>query len=281
MVLLMEVTKKDIVYVNTILPFGAAIAGRIKGARVIYHIHETSVNPEIFKQFLLFWVKACATEVIYVSDFLANEEPLNKPSHILWNAIEDDFRNKAEAHHSHGGQHSNVLMIASLKRYKGVDEYVEISRASPQLHFDLVVNASQKDIEEYFLDQVLPPNLTVYPAQQDIHPFYQRADVVMNLSRPEEWKETFGLTALEAMIYGLPVIVPPVGGIAEIVKDGLTGFHINGKYTNAITSCLRRLNSNPAHYQSISRRAAAHAATFSESPFIARSLRIIEKGSYS
>ncbi len=274
--LLFKVKKEDVVYVNTILPFGAAIAGKIKGARVIYHIHETSINPKVFKQFLLFWVKVCATEVIYVSNFLANEEPLDKPRHILWNAIEDDFRKKAEAHRRTGVESSNVLMLASLKKYKGVDEYVAIAAACPELDFDLVANASEQDIAAYFGQQKLPVNLTIYPAQRDVHPFYQRAKVVMNLSRPEEWKETFGLTALEAMIYGLPVIVPPVGGIAEIVKDGQTGFHFNGKDTRSIVSILRALKASPSRYQSISEAAAAHAATFSETHFLEQSLRMIE-----
>lgn len=281
LVLLRQVSREDIVYVNTLLPFGAAIAGRTKGARVVYHIHETSVNPLVFKQFLLFWVRICATEVIYVSDFLAQEEPINKPSHILWNAIEDRFRERAHLHPGKPGQHRRVLMVASLKRYKGVDEFLEITRACPELSFDLVVNASEQDIEEYFSDQALPVNLQIYPAQRDVHPFYQRADIVLNLSRPDEWKETFGLTALEAMIYGLPVIVPPVGGIAEIVKDGLTGFHINGKDTDRVVTQLRALSSVPALYQTISQQAAEHAATFSEAEFLSRSIHLLEQGGAS
>lgn len=275
LLLLIRVKREDVVYVNTILPFGAAIAGRIKGARVIYHIHETSVNPLIFKNFLLFWVRCCAAEVVYVSDFLANEEPINKPSHILWNAIGDDFREQAEAHRQHEWEGSNVLMICSLKRYKGVDEYVKIARACAELHFDLVVNASQQEIAAYFMGAALPANLTVYPAQSNVHPFYQRAGVVMNLSRPEEWKETFGLTALEGMVYGLPVIVPQVGGIAEVVRDGQAGFHYNGKDTDFIVACLRKLKNKPAHYQAVSRRAAEEAARFSASAFLARSIRMI------
>lgn len=278
--LLFRVKREDVVYINTILPFGAAIAGRIRGARVIYHIHETSINPKVFKQFLLFWVKACATEVIYVSDFLASEEPLDKPRHILWNAIEDEFRNKAAAHRRADGQLSNVLMLASLKKYKGVDEFVVIAEACPELQFELVANAAEQDIAAYFGERKLPENLTIYPAQGDVHPFYQRADVVMNLSRPEEWKETFGLTALEAMIYGLPVIVPPVGGIAEIVMDGQTGFHLNGKDTPAIVSTLRALKADPHRYRSISEAAAAHATTFSESHFLAQNLQLIERPAY-
>lgn len=278
--LLFKLKKEDVVYVNTILPFGAAIAGKIKGVRVIYHIHETSVNPKIFKAFLLFWVKTCASEVVYVSNFLAAKEPLGKPSHILWNAIENDFKNRAEAKRKTSWKFDNVLMLASLKKYKGVDEFVEIAKACPELHFDLVANASSEDISTYFDQQKLPDNLTIYPAQRDVHPFYQRADVVMNLSRPDEWQETFGLTALEGMVYGLPVIVPPVGGIAEVVKDGLTGFHINGKDTDSIVACLRRLYAQPSHYQDLSRRAAQHAGGFSESSFLDRSIGMIRKENF-
>jgi glycosyltransferase involved in cell wall biosynthesis len=217
--------------------------------------------------------------VIYVSGFLAKEEPLDKPSHILWNAIEDDFMNKAIQFRKPYWKTGQVLMVASLKQYKGVDEFVVIAKACHELHFDLVVNASENEITKYFSKSLLPSNLTIHPAQQNVHPFYQRADVVMNLSRPDEWKETFGLTALEAMIYGLPVIVPPVGGISEIVHDCLTGFHFNGKDTKSIVSALRALSTDPILFQNVSRPARAHAASFSERRFLDQSLQIIKKAS--
>lgn len=44
--------KTDVLYVNTVLPFGAGIIGKIKGCKVIYHIHETSMKPLILKKFL-------------------------------------------------------------------------------------------------------------------------------------------------------------------------------------------------------------------------------------
>lgn len=273
---LASVRKEDVVYINTMLPFGAAIAGKLKGAKVIYHLHETSVSPEIFKRFLLFWVKTCATEVIYVSNFLAHEEPVGKPSHTLYNAIGEDFREAAESCRRVGWNEGIVLMVASLKAYKGVDEMVAIARQGDTFNFELVVNASRESIEHYFAGQELPDNLTIHPAQKDVHPFYRRAAVVMNLSRPEEWKETFGLTALEGMIYGAPVIVPPAGGIAEIVRHFQTGFHIRGTATRQIIDCLERLRNDPARYESVSRQAADHAATFSEARFISGSLDIIE-----
>jgi glycosyltransferase involved in cell wall biosynthesis len=42
---------------------------------------------------------------------------------------------------------------------------------------------------------------------------------------PSEWYETFGLTIVEAFACGLPVIVPRLGAMAEIVEHGRTGLH--------------------------------------------------------
>ena len=265
----------DTVYVNTLLPFGGAILGFLRGARVIYHLHETSVSPEFFKRFLLSWVRWCATEVIYVSDFLARQEPLDKPHHVVWNAIPDAFLRRAAEASPSSGRLRNVLLIASLKRYKGIDEYVALAAYCPEFQFELVVNATTSEIADYFGDQRLPDNLTVYPAQRDVHPFYRRADVVLNLSRPDEWVETFGLTALEGMAYGRPVIVPPVGGIAEVVPDGRAGYHLTGSDTAGIAARLREWEAAPARYRSFCAGAREQAMRFTEPCFLVRIAGIV------
>ena len=271
-----RVNSSDIVYVNTLLPFGGAILGWLRGARVIYHLHETSVSPQLFKKFLLFWVRLCATEVIYVSDFLARQEPLDKPQCVIWNAIPEEFARRAAERTERRERPGRILLIASLKRYKGVDEYVDLAAFCPELSFELVVNASPADISTYFGDRTLPANLTVFPAQSDVHPFYRRADVVLNLSRPDEWVETFGLTALEGMVYGVPVIVPPVGGIAEIVPHGRAGYQLNGRDTAAIAGRLREWQNDPQLYKRHCAGAREQAAQFTEAHFLQRILSAVE-----
>jgi len=54
--------------------------------------------------------------------------------------------------------------------------------------------------------------------------------------------ESFPYVVLEAMSYGKPVIVTPVGGILEIVKHEKNGILIEPKNVNEIVSAIKRLD---------------------------------------
>src|SRR5690606_14650279 len=56
--------------------------------------------------------------------------------------------------------------------------------------------------------------------QQDPVPWLSAGDVFL---LPSE-QESFGLAALEAMACGTPVVASKVGGLPEIIEDGVTGF---------------------------------------------------------
>lgn len=273
--LLIYLKKNDVVYINTVLPFGAAIAGKIRGNKVIYHVHETSMKPLLFKKFLFGVVDLFADEVVYVSNFLADKEPVQIKKRVIYNVLEEDFVKQAISNKNKHKEEKIVLMICSLKSYKGVDEFLKLSMSNSGYLFKLVVNASDLEIESYFKDLKLPENLMIYPTQTDTHPFYREASIVLNLSDPKFWIETFGLTILEAMTYSLPTIVPPVGGVTELVTEGKNGYLIESKRIDQISDKLKELFENKELYKYMSSNAFERSEQYRLESFEKQSIEML------
>ncbi len=275
--ILLKARREDVIYVNTVLPFGAAIAGKLRGLRVIYHVHETSVKPAILKKMLFGIVEKTASEVIYVSNYLANEGLVNSvKSAVLHNAIEEDWYNQRIKVDKHHNQQKNVLMVCSLKEYKGINEYVRLAKSCPDYIFSLVMNSTEKAINDYFNGTELPNNLRLHDTQTNLHPFYAKADVVLNLSKPEGWVETFGLTIIEGMAYNLPAIVPPVGGITELISDGVNGYLVNSNNLDELKQKLELILENQTSYKALSSQAEAKFQQYREEYFIKNSLNFLQ-----
>lgn len=75
--------------------------------------------------------------------------------------------------------------------------------------------------------------------------YYSSADIF--ISTP--WYEPFGITPLEAMACGTPVIGSNVGGIKYSVADGKTGFLVPPNDPDALAAKVHLLTSNPALLQ--------------------------------
>ena len=99
----------------------------------------------------------------------------------------------------------------------------------------------------------------------------------MNLSRIDEWIETFGLTILEAMTFGIPVIVPPIGGPKEIVRNKVDGFQISSYDIETIANKIIELSKNPLLCEQISKNCVEQSAKFNFNNFERSIVEIINK----
>lgn len=259
--------RRDVVYINSILPFGAALGGYLRGATVVYHVHEVSVKPEPLKKFLLWALERTATKAIYVSQHVMDATHVSTPGEVVYNALPDSFLEKAMNAPQKNSDAFSVLLLCSLKKYKGVLEFVEAARRLPEVRFVLVANADSGSINTFFQNESLPANLEIHPATSNVHPFYANTDLVVNFSRPDEWVETFGMTALEAMVYGKPSIVPPVGGITELIEEGVQGYRISSYEIDRVVAAIDGLKANPELYASFSKNALHRAQSFTQSMF--------------
>jgi glycosyltransferase involved in cell wall biosynthesis len=71
--------------------------------------------------------------------------------------------------------------------------------------------------------------------------WYRSADVVA----AAPWYEPFGLTPLEAMACGVPVVGTAVGGLTDTIVDGHTGELVPPRDPRALGLTLRTLLADP------------------------------------
>lgn len=130
-----------------------------------------------------------------------------------------------------------ILFVGRFDRQKGVDVLLEAVAALTDQAFACIIGSYVVDRlstrPQYenvrFCGWLSPPQ---------IEAFYQSADVVVI---PSRW-EGFGLVAVEAMRAGVAVIASDVGGLSEIVDDGVTGVLVPSDDVNALMEVLRDLS---------------------------------------
>ena len=265
----LNLSQDAILYVNTLLPFAAGIWGRVHRRRVIYHLHEVSLSPRLLQNFLTFVVRKCADHVIYVS----NEHQLRLPiSGVSKTIISNPVSTKIfECSKFHSYQYKKsglfeVLMLASPRDFKGIPEFIMLAHRfvsfADDVVFVLVLNDIKPEIDRYLRRFDLPNNIRVHARTNNPAEFYSTADILLNLSRVDQWVETFGLTLIEAMAFGIPVIAPPIGGPSEIVNDGINGFLVNSQDIDKLETSLLKLIRNRALLMRLSSEALIRSRDF-------------------
>lgn len=81
--------------------------------------------------------------------------------------------------------------------------------------------------DEKYFDSAIKPILTPYTNFQTDRPRSEYFKDAKLFVLPLQWEEPFGLTIVEAMASGTPVIAYARGAVPEIIRDGETGFIVN------------------------------------------------------
>ncbi|MEC3996032.1 D-inositol-3-phosphate glycosyltransferase [Actinacidiphila sp. DG2A-62] len=97
------------------------------------------------------------------------------------------------------------------------------------------------------------------PVDQDrLADWYRAATVLVMPS----YSESFGLVAIEAQACGTPVIAASVGGLPVAVRDGVTGFLVDGHDPRDYAAVLRRFVDHAELGDRLGAAAARHARAF-------------------
>lgn len=107
-------------------------------------------------------------------------------------------------------------------------------------------------------------------AQETLPYYYSAADVLV---MPSHY-ESFGMVALEAMACGTPVIASQVGGLAFLVKDGETGFHVPDQDPEALCDKLLILLRDPHPRETMGLCAAEYAKDYAWANVASRMMEV-------
>lgn len=131
------------------------------------------------------------------------------------------------------GKDRNIFVIGSAGRLFPIKDYplmveiaMEILQQTNTIRFELAGEGPEKPrirsiIHEYGIDNAFKLNGFI----ENINIFYQGLDLYINTSI----HEGLPMSILEAMAHGLPIIAPNIGGIKEILQDGIEGYLVDGR----------------------------------------------------
>lgn len=153
------------------------------------------------------------------------------PGKYIYNGIESARPQMKTSLRRELGIAPNALMILMLAVYeprKGhafiFEVMQQVIRFHPEAYLVVCGDGEKNEVQtvrEYLQALPVQPNVILLGHRDDTGSLLSQADVVVV---PSQRQESFGYTAVEAMASGVPVITTDVGGLPEVVENGVTGW---------------------------------------------------------
>lgn len=203
--------------------------------RIFYHLHNIvprNINRKVFDH----------CQLLLISDYLKRdtEEFLNKsirgnfsivkngiPTQYFRNSLSEEEKIKLRLKHNIPLDKKILIFSGRLIPQKGVDKLLEAFQKINNNSVILLIVGSaffakqeKSDFEKKLL--FVTSNLrekvifTGYVPYKDIWKYYSLSDIAV---LPSMWEEPAGLTVIEAMVSGLPLITTRSGGILEYIEN--------------------------------------------------------------
>lgn len=157
----------------------------------------------------------------YVSISNAQREPLPSLNYVA--TIYHGLNLKPFTFHPASGEY--LAYLGRFSPEKGPAEAIEIAKRTGH---KLIMAAKINNFERKYYETVLKPLIDgkqiVYIGEVDVPGKVKLLGGAKALINPVRLHESFGLTNIEAMAVGTPVIALNSGAIPEVVQDGLTGY---------------------------------------------------------
>jgi len=182
---------------------------------------------------------------------IADERPGLAPVRLIYNGVDlrryDDQQPASNLRDQYGMEPGSkvVGVVARLEPEKGhqtlIDAWPHVLRSVPDAYLLVVGEGSLRDALEHRSAANRVAHRVVFTGRRDDVPAVTAAfDVAVLPSH----REAQGLSILEAMALSRPVVASDVGGIPEMVEDGVTGVLVPHDQPEALAAAIVRLLSD-------------------------------------
>lgn len=164
-----------------------------------------------------------------------------------------------------------IGLFARMTPSKGQDRLIEaLARSETSFHLLLCggpLEGAYVDHLRRRIDELgLQGRVHLTGPQTDLRPFFAASDIIANMRVDPE---PFGLTIIEAMASGKPVLVHALGGPSEIVNDGQEGWILADVQVATIAEGLRRALASRREWCALGHAGAARATrSFGKERFV-------------
>lgn len=186
---------------------------------VIFTLHDPIYDwkKEVFELYL-------SKNQYFVS--ISNNQRLPAPDlpyvDTVYNGIDLDLFSFGQEEHD-----DYLLYTGRITPEKGVKEAIQVAK---ETNLRLIMIGPVADEAQGYYEQYIKPELNEkilhlgYIARDELPRYYQKAKAVL---LPIQWEEPFGLTTVEAMACGTPVVAMRRGAMEEVIEDGVSGYIVD------------------------------------------------------
>ncbi len=154
-------------------------------------------------------------------------------------------------------KNKKIIFVTACRfvEIKGLDRLIDIfaivNKTNVNWELWLIGNGTlENGLKNKVIRSGLTGSIILKGYQEDLVPFYDLADYYINSS----YNEALGISIIEAMSVGLPVLGSNVGGIPEVVQDGYNGYLLDFKDEIESTKIiLKAMDLDPEKFSQISR----------------------------
>lgn len=175
------------------------------------------------------------------------------------------------------GESFHILHIGRFNEQKNhgllLEVFGKLLRETPGLHLDLIGEGElRQETETLVKEWKIEDKVSFLGSQSNVYPYLHKADLFLLPSR----YEGIPMTIIEAMGTGLPIVATAVGGVPDMLQNGVDGFTVpceEGQISKACQALIR----DEALRERVGRAAKENAVRFSAQTMGVRYLGIYKE----